>query len=384
MIRKARNERNKIMKKIHKEIEKEETENLDQEIERLEKIHDNSNRMYEAANFLRRLKPKEKLIIQSKEGKTSNPKDCAEILTEHFQGVFYNKNYKPIPEIQPTEMKTPFTEEEIQRVIMSMKNNKSGGCDLMTPELIKYGDKEISKGIASVLNNTAKTGKYPQELKKGILIPLPKPNKAKGPPANCRPVILLLTLRKILTIIMIRRTVKNARKHPSNSSCVPSRARNNRTSLRNKNLGRKGDIIIELQNQCSATGHVENFRHNWTRYLDQWPETSSGTRRTTHFLLTSERCRDSSQGGQNNWKILHHKYGITSGRLSQRIPLHFLSRDQSKSREPRSRTSTTWPWILRKGTPEVKLPEERSSIRKLSWDKKATYKTNNMRMTLDG
>ena len=99
--------------------------------------------MYEAANFFRRLKPKEKLIIQSKEGKTSNPKDCAEIITEHFQGVFYNKNCKPIPEIQPTEMRTPFTEEEIQRVIMSMKNKKSGGCDLMTPELIKYGDKEI-------------------------------------------------------------------------------------------------------------------------------------------------------------------------------------------------------------------------------------------------
>ena len=37
MIRKARNDRNKIMRKIHKEIEKEETENLDQEIERLEK-----------------------------------------------------------------------------------------------------------------------------------------------------------------------------------------------------------------------------------------------------------------------------------------------------------------------------------------------------------
>ena len=123
-------------------------------IERLEKMHDDSNRMHETANFLRRLKPKEKLIIQSKEGKTSNPKDCAEILKEHFQGVFYNKNCKPIPEIQPTEMRTPFTEEEIQHAVMSMKNNKSGGCDLMTPELIKYVDKEISKGIASILNNT--------------------------------------------------------------------------------------------------------------------------------------------------------------------------------------------------------------------------------------
>ena len=78
----------------------------------------------------------------------------------------------------------------------------------MTPELIKYDNKEISKGIASILNNTAKTAKYPQELKKGILILLPKPNKAEGPPANCRPAILLSTLRKILTMIMFRRTMK--------------------------------------------------------------------------------------------------------------------------------------------------------------------------------
>ena len=44
------------------------------------------------------------------------------------------------------------------------------------------------------------------EIKDGILIPLPKPNKKKGPPGNLRPIILLSMLRKILAICMIRRT----------------------------------------------------------------------------------------------------------------------------------------------------------------------------------
>ena len=44
-------------------------------------------------------------------------------------------------------------------------------------------------------------------MKEGILIPLPKPNKSKGPVGNLRPIILLSMIRKILAIIMIRRTV---------------------------------------------------------------------------------------------------------------------------------------------------------------------------------
>ena len=64
--------------------------------------------MYEAADFIRSLKPKEKLTIQGKDGTTSNPKDCTGILTDHFHSVFYNKNCGPIPHVSTQKMKTPF------------------------------------------------------------------------------------------------------------------------------------------------------------------------------------------------------------------------------------------------------------------------------------
>ena len=44
-----------------------------------------------------------------------------------------------------------------------------------------------------------------ESLKLGLLTPLQKPGKQKGPPENLRPVILLSTLRKILAICLIER-----------------------------------------------------------------------------------------------------------------------------------------------------------------------------------
>ena len=51
----------------------------------------------------------------------------------------------------------------------------------------------------------AKTGNIPDEVIEGVLVPLPKPGKPQGPPANHRPIILLSILRKILASCMINR-----------------------------------------------------------------------------------------------------------------------------------------------------------------------------------
>ena len=86
-----------------------------------------------------------------------------------------------------------------------MKNNRSPGIDDITAEHLKNGPDLVYEKIATLLNHTAATGDFPKELNCGVLIPLQKPGKKKGPPANLRPVILLSTIRKILTICLIRR-----------------------------------------------------------------------------------------------------------------------------------------------------------------------------------
>ena len=116
------------------------------------------------------------------------------------------ENTETNDEYKPTEMRIPFTEEEIKQAAKSLKNNKSTGIDELPAELIKYAPDITYKTIADIFNEMAKTGANPKEIVIGILNPLPKPKKKQGHPENLRPIILLSVIRKILTICIIQRT----------------------------------------------------------------------------------------------------------------------------------------------------------------------------------
>ena len=103
-------------------------------------------------------------------------------------------------------MTKPFDKTEIRKATSSMKNGKSCGIDGLNAEYLKYAPPTIHTSVAELLNKTAATGDHPLELKLGILNPLQKPGKKKGPRENLRPIILLSIIRKILTICILRRT----------------------------------------------------------------------------------------------------------------------------------------------------------------------------------
>ena len=88
---------------------------------------------------------------------------------------------------------------------MNVSNNKACGPDEIHAEFIKHAPPIIHQKIADIYNNTAATGDTPSALIHGLLLPLPKPGKPKGPPANLRPIILLSILRKILTVALLQR-----------------------------------------------------------------------------------------------------------------------------------------------------------------------------------
>ena len=100
----------------------------------------------------------------------------------------------------PSKLEKPFTTEGISQAASKLKNGKSAGCDGTQAENIKYAPVEIHKQIAIIFNRIPETG----ELNLGILTPLQKQGKKKGPPENIRPIILLSVIRKILTICMMR------------------------------------------------------------------------------------------------------------------------------------------------------------------------------------
>ena len=152
-----------------------------------------------------------------------------------------------ILELPPHKMVTPFTADEITKAAKKLKNGKSPGPDNVELELIKYAPTELHKEIATIFNKVAETGEPVTELVLGLLRPLQKPGKSKGPPENLRPIILLSVLRKILTICLIDRTWDRLKQQipPDQAAYQPGRG-TTETSFCSQNISRKSHYLSRL------------------------------------------------------------------------------------------------------------------------------------------
>lgn len=202
---KMKKERNAVMKCLHKEIKIENSQKEEREIEELANTKNDSIKMFKVLRKINRQKPKEKLFLRENSNIIQNENVINTKITEHFKDIFYNQNTEILTEIKPEKMKTPFSTDEIKNAVRKLKTNKSPGSDEITAEELKNCPEKIYNEIAKIFNKMAETGKYPEEIKLGILIPLQKPGKVKGTCSNLRPIILLNLIRKILSIVMINR-----------------------------------------------------------------------------------------------------------------------------------------------------------------------------------
>ena len=182
-------------------------------------------KMYEPVKKIKRLRPPQKLLIKGKNSLTTNPAEQGKITAEYFKETFY-KNKQPRTIIPPTQMTILFTANEIRKAIAKMKPNKTPGCEKTPVELIKYAPDRIHEQIAKIYKNMAETGDIPKEVTYGILKSLQKPNKAKSPPSNLRPIILLYSLRKILAACITNKIKDRleAEIPPSQAAYRPSRS----------------------------------------------------------------------------------------------------------------------------------------------------------------
>ena len=196
--------RNKVINEQHKLVNKEYEKKLETEIEDIENSKNDSNRMFKAIKIINKKNNNKPLIIKKDDNIIGNIEEKIKEISIHFEKTFNCNNPSDLPKIEPQPLKNVFTEKEVEIAVKSLKNNTSSGCDGIKTENIKYAPSTF-KHIANILNKIAETGEYPTEIKSGLLTPLQKPGKEKGPVTNLRPVILLSILRKILAICVIRR-----------------------------------------------------------------------------------------------------------------------------------------------------------------------------------
>ena len=199
--------RNRILTEIHNLIQQQQNERVKKQLTDIESKKDDSTRMFVAIKEIQRIKPKQKLLINTKDGKlTASDDEQTKIIAEHFKSQFY-KQGKTTTSITPTPMRQPFTGTEIHKAVTRLRNNKSPGIDDIKAEMLKNAPSIIMEEIASILNETAETGNYPSEIVEGIIAAIQKPGKKKGPPENLRPITLLSMIRKIMAICVRNRII---------------------------------------------------------------------------------------------------------------------------------------------------------------------------------
>ena len=229
-LRNLKATRNRALHTIQRIHKQEKNDHFLELIEEINNSKDDSRRMFQAVKTINRKKENSVFVNDENGNLVVDTKSKIKEISKHFEQVFQKGNIIDCPDIKPQKLSTPFTTEEIQKAIKSLKNNKSAGCDLLRSEHLKNAPEIIHEHIADLLNNVAETGEFPKEIKLGLLTPLQKPGKPKGPPENLRPIILLSILRKILAICVIRRIDSRVRYHiipPPHASRVYNRKKYN-------------------------------------------------------------------------------------------------------------------------------------------------------------
>ena len=61
------------------------------------------------------------IIVSNKKGIISSDKEKINVITEHFQNCFNVENPTEFPEIKPEKLIPPFSTEEVQKAIKSLK-----------------------------------------------------------------------------------------------------------------------------------------------------------------------------------------------------------------------------------------------------------------------
>ena len=229
-IRELETQRQKFFKELRSLIKKnKETEN-DGILEYIESAHD-SAKLYKAVKVFNR-KSYSNPIVDDKDGyHIAYSQLIHNKLREHFSDHFMKDGEVAIERHTrlPSSLDVCITASEVLRSVKKMSNRRAPGYQNKNVELITYGPKELMKKICFLYNDMFENHTE-INLARGILTPLPKPCKPRGPVKNFRPVILLPTIRKVLSNITLATLADFSERHLSASHSAYRTGRSNLTA----------------------------------------------------------------------------------------------------------------------------------------------------------
>jgi exonuclease III len=113
--------------------------------------------------------------------------------------------------------------EEVESAVSALPTRKAGDHEDIVAELIKYGGSELHKTLLKLLNAVWQSETIPQSWKRGTIIPLHKSGDCSNP-GNYRGITLIAILRKILSIIILKRLEHHVHLHESQAAFRENRS----------------------------------------------------------------------------------------------------------------------------------------------------------------
>ena len=205
-IQKLKKDRKQILKNMEKRIKKVKGKEIDKLVREIENAKDDTS-MFKAVRNTSR-KTFQNNYIHDKEGKSiTKPEEIHKITEEHFKQQFYKEGEEKVEMFvgEGRKLRNEITAEEVKKAVNRMTNNRAPGKDNINIELIKYAPQIVHDEIKNILNDAFENNTN-INIGDGILLPIPKPKKTKGPVTNLRPITLLESIRKILSKILINRS----------------------------------------------------------------------------------------------------------------------------------------------------------------------------------
>ena len=202
-----RKQRNNILRNISKRLKELEIMKADTLANEISST-DECRKMFRAARALKIGKSVPSLSVHNADGHfVATDKGKADTISEWFRKQFTDPEGEQLDPFlgDPRPLEVPIKEDEVKKAITTLKNGCSSGPDGISNELFKYGSDIISPVIAPIINSAFEHHHPIEAVGQGTLIALPKPKKPPGPPANLRPIVLLNSIRKILSTVTLHR-----------------------------------------------------------------------------------------------------------------------------------------------------------------------------------
>ena len=205
VLHQLRKRRAGLLKEIHFRTRKAVFARIDSMARAVEDAKDGAQ-MFSAVQALRSVE-RSPLIVHDSDGKCLvQPVDKANAAAAFFASQLSDPSTLPLAPFigSPRPLSSPIMPCEVMSAVKLLRVRRAAGPDGAEAELYKHGGPIVAEHLASIYNDIFITHTAPL-LNEGIIVPLPKPGKPRGPCSSLRAVTLLNVTRKILSAIVLDR-----------------------------------------------------------------------------------------------------------------------------------------------------------------------------------